>query len=814
MKNKVSFFAILMMALALPQSVLAYDFSVLAPTGQTLYFNIKNDNNVEVTSQNASYPYYSTYPTGNLTIPSIVTYNNTTYTVSSIGLYAFFECENLISVIIPNSVISIGSNAFTYCVGLNSVTIPNSVALIGDHAFEECSNLISVALPNSITSIGKYAFSQCSSLTSITIPNSVNAIGIYAFWNCESLNSVTIPSSLTYISSWTFCGCSSITSIIIPSNINGLGEGVFSECSSLASIIVESGNTHLDSRNNCNAIIATSTNCLLVGCKNTIIPNSVTSIGGDAFYGCTGLTSITIPNSVNTIGLSAFGNCSNLTSITIPNSVSNIYYNPFNGCIGLTSIIVGAGNPRYDSRNNCNAIIETSTNSLISGCKNTTIPNSVTSINSSAFYGYSNINSMTIPNSITSIGSQAFGVCYNLNLNIPGSVTSIVNDAFYAVRHIEYHGSATGAPWGAISLNGVTDGDFVYSDNNKDTLIAYIGLGGDVVIPNSVSSIGQRSFFVCSELNRLTIGNNVVSIGEQAFESCSGLTAITSYATIPPTLNVFCFSNINTQIPVYVPCESLTAYQSAYGWNSFINIQCINEECDPITEFPWNATFDENLTCWKTVDADGDGYNWMNYQDYVVSESYSYFDGTNQGLTPDNWLISQRIQIPSSGTYTLSWTAAGLSDDYYNEHYSVYVSTTGDSPSDFTTPLFSETLNTPNAVNRSKSLENYRGQTVRIAFRHHNTNDVFVLGVGNVTISQNTQGIDDIDENGVHVYSEGHNIHVNEADGQSVTVYAIDGRIISAVTNATGCLSIPVPASGVYMVKVGTHPARKVVVIR
>lgn len=364
--------------------------------------------------------------------------------------------------------------------------------------------------------------------------------------------------------------------------------------------------------------------------------------------------------------------------------------------------------------------------------------------------------------------------------------------------------------------------------------------------------------------------------------------SITSLASVPPSLGYMCFNGVNTQIPVFVPCESVSSYQSASGWSDFSNIQCNSgqiytitatsgnptmgtvtgggsyadgatatltampnsgyhfvrwqdnntqnprtitvtanatytayfeadggdDDCPTITSFPWNATFDESLSCWKTVDADGDGYNWMNYQDYVVSESYSYFDGTNQGLTPDNWLISQRIQIPSSGTYTLSWTAAGLSDDYYNEHYSVYVSTTGDNPSDFMTQLFSETLNTPNAVNRNVSLNNYRGQTVRIAFRHHNTNDVFVLGIANVKISQGTQGIDDIDENGLLVYVEGDNIRINDGAGQSVMVYAIDGRIISAVTNAAGCLSIPVAAAGVYIVKVGDHPARKVVVIR
>lgn len=258
----------------------------------------------------------------------------------------------------------------------------------------------------------------------------------------------------------------------------------------------------------------------------------------------------------------------------------------------------------------------------------------------------------------------------------------------------------------------------------------------------------------------------------------------------------------------------MTAYQSAYGWNTFINIQCINEECDPITVFPWNATFDEELTCWKTVDGDGDGYNWRNYEDYVVSESYSYFDGTNRGLTPDNWLISRRIQVPASGSYSLSWMARGMSEDYYRENYSVYVSTTGDNPSNFTTQLFSETLNTPDAVSRSKSLDSYRGQTIRIAFRHHNTNDVFVLGVGNVKISQDTQGIDEINEHGISVYATSNQIHISGTAGECINVFSIDGRTVASVPSSSSQVIIPVENAGVYIVKIGDLAARKVVVIR
>ena len=170
-------------------------------------------------------------------------------------------------------------------------------------------------------------------------------------------------------------------------------------------------NTVYDSRNNCNAIIEKATNKLVVGCKNTIIPSTVTSIDSYAFYDCTSLTSITIPNSVMSIASYAFLGCRGLTSLTIPNSVTSIGLNAFGNCNGLSSLSVNSGNTTYDSRNNCNAIIGKETNTLIVGCKNTVIPSTVLSIGNYAFYGCSALASVTIPNSVTSIGSFAFSGC-------------------------------------------------------------------------------------------------------------------------------------------------------------------------------------------------------------------------------------------------------------------------------------------------------------------------------------------------------------------------------------------------------------------
>ena len=306
--------------------------------------------------------------------------------------YIFSRCNTLTSITIPGSVKTIGNNAFYRCSGLTFAVIYDGVISLGNFVFAYCSNLSSVTIPNSVESIGSYAFENTPWLNSQ--PEGIVYVGKVAYMYkgyMPSNTSVVLKEGTTTLQSNTFERCSGLTSISIPASLTNIGINAFRDCTSLATIIVDGANSRYDSRENCNAIIETSNNSLIAGCKNTVIPNSVTSIGNNAFYNCSGLTSLTIPGGVTSIGSGAFNNCN-----------------------GLVSIVVEAGNSKYDSRENCNAIIESSTNSLLVGCKNTVIPNSVTSIGENVFYNCSGLTSISIPSGMKRIGYCSICGCSDL----------------------------------------------------------------------------------------------------------------------------------------------------------------------------------------------------------------------------------------------------------------------------------------------------------------------------------------------------------------------------------------------------------------
>ncbi len=471
----------------------------------------------------------SSNPTGELVIPSKVSYNNEIYNVTGINSTsnsskgAFYNCSNLTNVIIPDGVTSIGSQAFYGCSSLTSITIPNSVTSIGSQAFYGCSSLTSITIPNSVTSIGSYAFRSCSSLTSVTIPNSVTSIGEDAFSNCSSLTNITIPNGVTIIGSYAFERCSSLTSVTIPNSVTSIGYHAFYYCSSLTSIA---------------------------------IPNSVTSIGIYAFGGCSSLTNVTIPDSVTSMGDYAFSGCSSLTSVTIenieswlnisfgsynsnplcyahhlyignnevteliiPEGITEIKSHAFERCSSLTSVIIGSG-------------VTSIGDSAFYNCSSLTsivIPNGVTRIGNSAFYGCSSLTSITIPNGVTSIGNSTFYDCSCLtSVTIPNSVTSIGDWAFdgcYALAEV-YNKS------GLTIIKGTSDYGYV----GKYAEVVYSG--DEIDTPSKIEEIDGIAYYkrsdssyialVCLDKTKTTISldSRTTKIESFAFSGCYALAEV------------------------------------------------------------------------------------------------------------------------------------------------------------------------------------------------------------------------------------------------------------------------------------------------
>ena len=493
----------LTLALILPTASLAYDFEV-----DGIYYNIYG-NIVSVTDAdgNRETPNYS----GDVIIPATVTYNGTTYSVTSIDRFAFYHCVELSSIDIPNSVTFLGESAFENCTRLTIFDIPNSVTRIDDYAFTRCSSLTNVNIGNSVKTIGYGAFSGCSSLAIIFIPNSVTYIGNFAFSGCSSLTSINIPNSVTSINDATFDGCSSLTNVNIGNSVTTIGYEAFYGCPSLMSVTIPNSVTTIKGY--------AFSDCK--GLTSIFWGDSVTYIGEGAFSGCRALTSATIPNSVISIGDHAFSGCG-LTSVTIPNSVTSIGDGVFTRCNELTSITVENENPTYDSRYGCNAIIETNTNTLISGCKNTIIPNTVTTIGSYAFNECVELTNIDIPYSVTSISKYAFCWCIGLaSVTIPNSVTSI-DSAFYGCVKLTTVFLTGNGEWTAGEL-----------PNTLKTLYIDSGITG-------VQGMKQKP------------------------------TNVYSFAVTPPTCDDNSFTDYSGNL--HVPAASLAAYFTAPYWCNFANI--------------------------------------------------------------------------------------------------------------------------------------------------------------------------------------------------------------------------------------------------
>ncbi len=554
-----------------------YDFAV-----DGIYYCINGSGYVEV-ARSKSDPYCDIYwegdrlvidgghspsYSGDVVIPSTVTYGAQTYTVVGIGNEAFWGCD-VTSLTLPNTLTRIGDYAFAFTTSIESMAIPESVTSIGQGAFYNstikdlnipervtsigkgafgyCSSLNGIDIPEGITVIEDAVFSHCGGISDITIPAAVTSIGEFAFAGCTGLTSMDIPAAVTSIENSTFEDCTGLTSVSLPSGIRTIGDYAFSGCIALPDIALPASVTSIGNYAFTGCTVITGLNlpssltsigysafARCTALSTMVIPNGVTTIGNSAFMGCTDLTNVTLPSSLQAISYNTFSGCTSLTDITIPGSVTSISYYAFSDCAALTSVVLPASvtsistrafegcsslvtlqvdenNPVYDSRDNCNAIISSADNVLTLGCQNTVIPGSVTSIGECAFSGCTGLSEMTIPNSVTSIGDYAFFNCMGMT---------------------------------AVSL------------------------------PESLTTIGKYAFFYCMGLADITIPASVETIGNNAFYCCNGLENVTCLATTPPAVDEFTFVSCYGAT-LHVPAGSLEDYAAADYWNRFAAIQPI-----------------------------------------------------------------------------------------------------------------------------------------------------------------------------------------------------------------------------------------------
>ena len=533
----------------------AYNIKVKNTDGVTIYYdwvNYKDQKCLSVTRYNNP-SYY-----GVVNIPESVEYEGNTYKVISISGGAFWGCNGVTSITIPETVISIGRESFYDCTKLVSITIPNSVTSIGSYSFYGCRELKEINLSSNLTKIEFGLFSYCTMLESVIIPNGVTSIEDGAFLNCKGLTSVTMPSNVTSIANSAFSGCTGLTSITIPKSVQSIGDNAFSGCSSLTSINYLCNPTSLGKyifRNcdNVKEILFGSETIMPLFERTTYYENTsiekitltedVKYIDKNAFAGWIGLTSINIPNSVMSIGDCAFSETA-ITSVDIPNSVTSIGSQAFSWCKGLTSLTIG------NSVTSISDLVFYGCSSLTS----VTIPNSVTSIGSQAFSNCKGLTSLTIGNSVTSIGDWAFYGCSSLtSVTIPNSVTSIGNSTFK---------ECSGLTSVKIQCNLSSIGEDIFIGCNIEdatfdceTVLPFFK-GKDslkkITFASNVKNISSDSFSGCDSLTSITLPDNLSSIGSQAFSWCTGLTSITVPSSVT-SLGYRAFENCRSLSSITIP---------------------------------------------------------------------------------------------------------------------------------------------------------------------------------------------------------------------------------------------------------------------
>lgn len=557
----------------------AEGFSAVSPSGHTLYYTIMSSGTVWVTD-------YEGYRLeGDLIIPDSVSDGTTTYLVTGIGDYVFRLCVDMTSVTLPNTLVSIDAGAFYYCSGLTSITIPRRVATIAEDAFGLCDGVTTVVFNADSCVWVYYPFSDFSNVDSfvigenvkvipgslcagmsgsfsLTIPDSVVTIGNRAFQSCSALTSVVIGKSVTAVGDEAF-RYSGVESVTIGRSVESFGLSPFANCDHLTTIVVDTGNTVFDSRDNCNAVIRTADNQLIMGCGGTTFPTTVADIGAWAFNCCHNLTTLTIPRHIKRIRNNAFYYCSNLDSIAF-NADSCIVA----GEMGTIGAFVNCNNIKSVSFGESVKNIPVRVCSGIGSLKTVYMHDSVESIGALAFYKCGSLDSVAFPGSLTFIGDSAFMGCGMTSITIPRRLNQIRYRSFAQcdkIKTIRWNADSCSVKDIPFSEN-VTS--FIIGENVK-VIPANLCEGlriSSIVVPDSVHTIGDDAF-AYSRLKDVSLGRGLQRIGKRAFGT-GYLKRVKAFAPNPPIIDATTFSPDDNGCEILVPCSYAPAYESAPYWSS------------------------------------------------------------------------------------------------------------------------------------------------------------------------------------------------------------------------------------------------------
>ena len=708
-----------------------------------------------------------------------------------------YKLRLLNTIIIPNSVTAIGERAFSGCTGLTTMSIGNSVTAIGDRAFYNCSGLQTVIWNARNVQDLQYdvfnnilPFSGCDRLTDFVFGEEVEYIPDYLCYQLTSLKKLVIGNSVTTIGKRAFYECTGLTEVTISNSVTTIGERAFDSCTGLTEVT---------------------------------IPNSVTTIGQLAFNSCTGLQKVTIGNSVTTIGNFAFTSCTGLQKVTIGNSVTAIGYGAFYSCTGLTEVIWNARNAQDFQDNSspfsgCDRLTDFVFGEKVehipaylcyqlASLKKLVIGNSVTSIGKMAFSSCTGLTEVTIPNSVTTIGDGAFSGCTGLTeVTIPNSVTSIGYVAFSGCTGLQK------VIWNTRNAQCLQD-KFIWSPfDNCDRLTDFIfgeevehipaylcynlRLLNTIVIPNSVTTIGNGAFSSCYGLKTVTIGNSVTTIGNGAFDSCYGLKTVTIGNSVT-TIGERAFDGCTGLTEVTIPNSVTTIGNGAFNSCTGLKTVTIGNSVTIIENNAFkNCTQMESVTIGEKVESIGES---------AFAKCNSLTAVTSKAVTPP------QIWATTFDDYAMTlYVPAGCKSKYAETEYwrnFTHIRETGVTLHTVTANATDETMGYvtgggeyPQGGTATLVAVPF-GQNYFVRWNDGNTDNPRTITVtGDMTFTAEFapagSAVETLEKGERGIYATGRTLHV-ENGGKSYRVYTAAGRLVYTGNDSSVTLSAP----GMYIVR-------------